>query len=115
MDGWVDGWVGGWMDGWMGGWMDGPIVFVWRLRLCHLEPKKHSLQTVEVSRGSQTAVQIVSKTPAPSNRSIKAGDVETNPGPTTTHKQVSHKPISHLSILNPFFSIIRSTDGDSYN
>ena len=62
----------------------------------------------------QTAVQIVSKTSGPHQWGpdnllgasrpcgpagslalllIQAGDVETNPGPTTTHKQVCHKQI----------------------
>ena len=70
--------------------------------------KRHSIQAVELSRRLQTAVQIVSKSLAPSNGHpiyrfwagwpcrpagwlallIKAGDAETNPGPTTTHKQV---------------------------
>ena len=68
--------------------------------------KRHRLQAVELS---QTAVQIVSNLPAPSNgdpiyrffgkpamrtqwmagaASHKRGDVETNPGPTTSHKRV---------------------------
>ena len=64
--------------------------------------KRHSIQAVELS---QTAVQIVSNPPAPVMGArfndflgqvgyadplplIKAGDVETNPGPTNTHKQV---------------------------
>ena len=68
--------------------------------------KRHSLQAVELS---QTAVQIVSNLPGPSNGGpiyrfwasrpcgpagwqalllTKAGDVQTNPGPTTSHKRV---------------------------
>ena len=70
--------------------------------------EEHCLQAVELSQRLQTAVQIMSKPPAPSNGGpiyrfgasrpcgppgwplllIKAGDVETNPGPTTTHKKV---------------------------
>ena len=71
---------------------------------------RHSLQTVELSQRIQTAVQIVSKPPAPRNgRPIyrfsgkpamrsrwmtgaapheSGGDVETNPSPTTSHKRV---------------------------
>ena len=69
--------------------------------------KRHSIQAVE---RSQTDVQIVSNLPAPSNGSpiyrflgasrpcgpaawlalllTKAGGIETNPGPTTSHKPV---------------------------
>ena len=71
--------------------------------------KRHNLQAVELSQRLQTDVQIVSKPPAPAKGSdlafvwairpcgpagwlalplIKAVDVETNPGPTATHKQV---------------------------
>ena len=71
--------------------------------------KRHSLQAVELSRWIQTAVQIVPKPPALSNGCpiyrfgtgrpcepagrlvillIKAGYVETNPGPTASHKRV---------------------------
>ena len=73
------------------------------------ESKRHSLQAVELSQWIQTAVQIVSKPPAlsiggpiyrfgasrpcePAGRLamllIKADYVETNPGPTTSHKRV---------------------------
>ena len=69
--------------------------------------------------GQANPVQIVSTTPAPSNGGpntvfwasrpcrpagwlamhlIKAGDVETNPGPTTTHKQVWIGDICHRQI-----------------
>ena len=61
--------------------------------------KRNSQQAVELS---QTAMQIVSNQPAPSNGGpivghagyadllllTKAGDVETNPGQTTTNKRV---------------------------
>ena len=66
--------------------------------------KRHSLQAVELSQRSQTAVQIVSNLPAPSNGGPiyrflrtrwmagaappKSGGVETNPGPTTLNKRV---------------------------
>ena len=73
--------------------------------------KQHSLQAVELSWRLHTAVQIVSKhfTPAMGEQFtifwqaghadplllIKAGDVETNPGPITTHKQVWICDICH--------------------
>ena len=68
--------------------------------------KRHSLQAVELSWRLQTAVQIVSKPPASTGARftwlalllIKAGDVETNPGPTTTHKQVWIYDICHKQI-----------------
>ena len=71
--------------------------------------KRHSLQAVELSHQSQNDVQIVSNLPVPSNGDpiyrflasrpcgpagwlalflIKTGDVETNPGPTTSNKWV---------------------------
>ena len=63
--------------------------------------KRHSLQAVELSRRLQTVVQIVSKPPNGARLFgqachadplalilIKVGDGETNPVPTTTHKQV---------------------------
>ena len=71
--------------------------------------KRHSIQAMELSPRLQTAVQIVSNLPAPSNWCpiycflvsrpcgpvgwialllTNAGDVETNPGPTTLNKQV---------------------------
>ena len=80
---------------------------------------RHSLQAVDLSQWLQTAVQIVSKPPAPSNGNptsrlwtsrqcgpagwlvlplIKEGDVQTNPGPTTTHKQVLMFDIGHKQI-----------------
>ena len=61
----------------------------------------------------QAAVQIVSKPPAPTKNTrftvfgqaewlalllIKAGDVKTNPGPTTTHKQIWICDICHKQI-----------------
>ena len=83
------------------------------------DSKQHSLQAVELSGRLQTAVQIVSKPPAPNYGGqiyrfcasrqwgptgwlalllTKAGDVETNPGPTTTHKQVWICDICHKQI-----------------
>ena len=66
--------------------------------------KRHSLQAVELSQWFQAAVQIVSNLPArftvfwacrPCGPAgwlalllTKAGDVETNPGPTTLNKKV---------------------------
>ena len=85
----------------------------------HLGSKRHSLQAVEMSPRLQTDVQFVSKPPAPRNggpiyRSwanrtcglagwlalllMKAGDVETNPGPTTTHIHVWICDICHKQI-----------------
>ena len=70
------------------------------LMMAYCGSKRHSLQAVELSHRSQTAVQIVSNLPArfpflgkPAIRTAgwmallltKAGDVETNPGPTTSH------------------------------
>ena len=79
--------------------------------------KRHSLHTVELSQRTQAAVQIVSNLPAPSNGGpiyrfgracgpagwltlllTKAGDVETNPGPTTLNKQVWICDICHKQI-----------------
>ena len=81
--------------------------------------KRHILEAVERSQRTQAAVQIVSNLPAPSNggpiyrfwacRSCgpagwlallftKAGDVETNPGPTTLNKQVWICKICHKQI-----------------
>ena len=81
--------------------------------------KRHSLQAVELSQRTQTAVQIMSNLPAPSNGSpiyrfwtcrpcgpdgwlalllTKVGDVETNPGPTTLNKKVWICDICHKQI-----------------
>ena len=81
--------------------------------------KRHSLQAVELSQRTQAAVQIVSNLPAPSNGGpiyrfwacrpsgpagwlalllTKAGDVETNPGPTTLNKKVWICDICHKQI-----------------
>ena len=79
--------------------------------------KRHSLQAVELSQRTQAAVQIVSNLPAPSNGGpnlpffghagnadplalllTKAGDVETNPGPTTLNKNVWICDICHKQI-----------------
>ena len=82
--------------------------------------KRHNLHAVDLSQRIQTAVQIVSKPPAPSNGApiyrlfwasrpcgptgwlalllIKAGDVETNPGPTTLNKRVWICDICHKQI-----------------
>ena len=78
--------------------------------------KRHSLQAVELSQRTQVAVQIVSNLPAPSNGGpiyrfwacrpcgpagwlalllTKAGDVETNPGPTTVNKKAWICDICH--------------------
>ena len=78
-----------------------------------------SLQAVELSQRTQAAVQIVSNLPPPSNGgpiyrfghaghadpldgwrccSQKAGDVETNPDPTTLNKQVWICDICHKQI-----------------
>ena len=77
-------------------------------RLKKIGSKRHSIQVVELSQRTQAAVQIVLNIPAPSNggpihrfwacrpcgpdgwlalQLTKAGDVETNPGPTTLNKQ----------------------------
>ena len=74
-----------------------------------ISSKRHSLQAVELSHRSETAVQIVSNPLAPSNGGpnyrfwtsrpcepavwlalllTKEGDVETNPVPTTSSKLV---------------------------
>ena len=74
----------------------------WRI---YKGPKHHNLQAVELSQRSQTAVQIVSNHPPPAMGArftvfwarqpcgpagwlslfiTKVGDVDTNPGPTTT-------------------------------
>ena len=76
----------------------------------NLGSKRQSLQAVKLSQRTQAAVQIVSNLPAPSNgdpiyrflgmpvmrtrwmagaAAHKAGDVETNPDPTTLIKQTS--------------------------
>ena len=81
--------------------------------------KRHSLQALELSQWFQAAVQIVSNLPAPSNGGpiyrflscrprgpagwlalllTKAGDVETNPGPTTLNKKVWICDICHKQI-----------------
>ena len=81
--------------------------------------KRHSLQAVELSQWSQAAVQIVSNPPPPRNGGpiyrflacrpcgpagwlalllTKAGDVETNPGPTTLNKKVWICDICHKQI-----------------
>ena len=81
--------------------------------------KRHNLQAVELSQWFQSAVQIVSNLPAPSNGGpiyrflacrpcgpagwlalllTKAGDVETNPGPTTLNKKVWICDICHKQI-----------------
>ena len=76
----------------------------------YISSKQHILQAVELSQRSQTAVQIVSNLLAPSNGGpfhcflgasrpcrpdgwlalllTKAGEVETIPGPRTSHKRV---------------------------
>ena len=92
----------------------------------HDGSKRHSIQTPNdtayklggLLQRIQTAVQIVLKPPAPAmgpiypfwtSRScgpagwialllIKAGDVETNPGPTTTHKQIWICDMCHKQI-----------------
>ena len=64
---------------------------------------RHSLQAVELSQRTQAAVQIVSNLPGPSNGPAgwlallltKAGEVETNPGPTTLNKKVWICDICH--------------------
>ena len=67
--------------------------------------KRHSLHSVELSQ----QWQIVSTPPAPSNggpitifgqasHAELLGDVETNPGPTTSHKQVWICDICHIHI-----------------
>ena len=82
-------------------------------------PKRHRLQAVELSRRLHTTVQIGSKPAGPSYGPdlpffvaswpcvpagwlalflIEAGDVETNPGPTTTHKQIWIFDICHKQI-----------------
>ena len=81
--------------------------------------KRHNLQAVELSQRTQAAVQIVSNLPASSNGCpiylfwacrpcgpagwlalmlTKAGDVETNPGPTTLNKKVWICDICHKQI-----------------
>ena len=81
--------------------------------------KRHSLQAVQLSQWFQAAVQIVSNLPAPSNggpififwacrpcgpagwlalQLTKAGDVETNPGPTTLNKKVWICDMCHKQI-----------------
>ena len=83
---------------------------------------RHSLQAVELSQRTQAAVQIVSNLPARSNGGggarftvfgacrpcgpagwlalllTKAGDVETNPGPTTLNKKLWICDICHKQI-----------------
>ena len=84
-----------------------------------LGSKRHILQAVALSHRTEAAVQIVSNLPAPSNRGpiyrfwacrpcgtaaclalllTKAGDVETNPGPTTLNKKVWICDIYHKQI-----------------
>ena len=81
--------------------------------------KRHNIQAVELSQWLQTAMQIVSKPAAPEMGArfsvfwtsrpcgpagwmalllIKADDVETNQGSTTTHKQVWICGICHKHI-----------------
>ena len=81
--------------------------------------KRHSLQAFELSQRTLAAVQIVSDLPAPRNGGpiyrflsmpamrtagwlalliTKAGDVETNPGPTTLNKHVWICDICHKQI-----------------
>ena len=82
--------------------------------------KRHSLQVVELSQRTQAVVQIVSNLPAPRNGCTiyrffgacqpygpagwlallltKAGDVETNPGPTTLNIKVWIYDICHKQI-----------------
>ena len=85
----------------------------------HRGSKRHMLQAVELSQRTQAAVQIVSNLPAPRNGGpiyrfwpcrpcgpagwlalllTKAGDVETNPGPTNLNKQVWICDICHKQI-----------------
>ena len=73
-----------------------------------MAPKDTSFKRWSCKRRLQTAVQIVSKPPAPSNGGpifpfwqaglIKAGDVVTDPGSTTTNKQVWICDICHKQI-----------------
>ena len=86
---------------------------------CIYSSKRHSLQAVELSQRTQSAVQIVSNHPRPAMGArftvfwacqpygpagwlalllTKAGDVETNPGPTTINKKVWICDISHKQI-----------------
>ena len=83
------------------------------LRRYRQRSKRHSLQAVEQSQQTQAAVQIVSNLPDPRNGArftvfwacgpagwlslllTKAGDVETNPGPTTLNKKVWIYDICH--------------------
>ena len=70
--------------------------------------KRHGLQAVELSQRTQAAVQIVSNFPeffwacGPAGwlalLLTKAGDVETNPGPTTLNKKVWICDICHKQI-----------------
>ena len=82
--------------------------------------KRHNLQAVKLSQQTRAAVQIVSNPPAPSNGGpiypffwvcrpcgpagwrvlllTKAGDVETNPGPTILNKRVWICGICHKQI-----------------
>ena len=98
--------------------------------------KRHSLQLVELSQRKQTALQIVLKPPAPNLpffkaghaypldgcrcSSTKSGDVEINPGPTTTRKQVwicdichkqihVRKQIEHTDITPPLHTMVQAT------
>ena len=89
------------------------------IQLVLVGSKRHSLQAVELSQRTQAAVHIVSNLPAPCNVGqiyvfwacrpcgpvgwlalllTKAGDVETNPGPTTLNKQVWICDICHKQI-----------------
>ena len=52
------------------------------------DSKRHSLQAVELSRRLQTDLPYCGQAGWLALLLIKAADVETNPGPTTTHKQV---------------------------
>ena len=79
---------------------------------CFIGSKRHSLQAVELSQWTQAAVQIVSNLPThgarftvfgacipagwPALLLTKAGDVETNPCPTTLNKKVWICDICHL-------------------
>ena len=101
--------------------MYGCGALVWYQHECdYLETrcsKRHSLQAMELSQRTQAAVQIVWNFPAPSNGGArftfflacgpagwlallltKAGDVDTNPGPTTLNKKVWICDICHKQI-----------------
>ena len=96
------------------------ILSGYEVRLHKIGSKRHSLQAVDLSQRTQAAVQIVSNLPAPINGGPiyrffwacrpcrpagwlalllrKAGDVETNPGPTTLNKKVWICDICHKQI-----------------